>query len=824
MRRPGAGGLAARRAVTRWAVRMFRREWRQQVVVLALLTFTVTAAIFAVIVSYHATPTSDADYGTASRRLRLRVEDVPGAERQISEIEEWFGQTETIRSRTVRVPGVEETVELRTQDPDGPFGGPMLDLVEGRFPQGEGEAALTRSVAELLRTDVGSTVELGRVDRRVVGLVENPSDLNDRFALVQTSGPETGDVVTVLMDTTDDRTRELPASAAPRDVGIDRRPQCHAVICLSSGQSEQTTAAAGVLGLVTVAMLLVALVASAGFVVVAQRRLRQLGMLAAVGASRRHLRLVVLANGAAVGAVAAVVGAVLALLAWLVAAPLLEGPAGQRIDRVDLPVALVVAAMVIATLTAVAAAWSPARTVARVPVITALSARPSSPKPLHRSAVLGGLLLVGGVLAVAAGIDPAKDDVTPALVIGGTIALVLALITLSPVVIGGLARIGARAPVAVRLALRDMARYRARSGSALAAISLGLAIPIAVVISASAAEHGVGEGNLSDRQLLVRIGDHENYLVPERSPDELAEIRRRVDGFAESLDGADAVPLEVAVDPEAEDVTEGVVVRQVVMLGRRVPGDTIRDIGRLYVASPAVEAWLGQELDPASDDVDVLTPHTGEIVFANTRDKLAGGAAPRLQPIETAAYSAAPTSFLPPSAIRRHGWEVMPAGWLVQAAAPITPDQLAAARDLAAANGLTVEARDTQSELRVISSGAVAAGFLLALGVLSMTVGLVRGEAAGDLRILSASGATSITRRTLTATTAGALGGLGALLALVVAYAGIGAGYWGDLDPLGRVPVVHLAVAVLGLPLLAAAGGWLLAGKEPPAIARRPLG
>ena len=41
----GGGGVAGRRAVTRWAWRMFRREWRQQIVVLVLLSVTVAAAV-----------------------------------------------------------------------------------------------------------------------------------------------------------------------------------------------------------------------------------------------------------------------------------------------------------------------------------------------------------------------------------------------------------------------------------------------------------------------------------------------------------------------------------------------------------------------------------------------------------------------------------------------------------------------------------------------------------------------------------------------------------------------------------------------------------
>ena len=67
----------------------------------------------------------------------------------------------------------------------------------------------------------------------------------------------------------------------------------------------------------TVFLLLASLVAAAGFAVVAQRRLRQLGMLAAVGATQKHLRLVLLANGAIVGAIAALLGTIIGLALWV---------------------------------------------------------------------------------------------------------------------------------------------------------------------------------------------------------------------------------------------------------------------------------------------------------------------------------------------------------------------------------------------------------------------------------------------------------------------------------------------------------------------------
>jgi putative ABC transport system permease protein len=118
---------------------------------------------------------------------------------------------------------------------------------------------------------------------------------------------------------------------------------------------------------------------------------------------------------------------------------------------------------------------------------------------------------------------------------------------------------------------------------------------------------------------------------------------------------------------------------------------------------------------------------------------------------------------------------------------------------------------------------ATAAGALLALGILALTVGLIRSESAGDLRTLTATGAASRMRRTLTATTAGALALLGALLGVAGAYVVLTATYHDDLGYLSDVPLLHLALAVVSVPLAAVVAGWLLAGREPPAIARRVI-
>ena len=112
---------------------------------------------------------------------------------------------------------------------------------------------------------------------------------------------------------------------------------------------------------------------------------------------------------------------------------------------------------------------------------------------------------------------------------------------------------------------------------------------------------------------------------------------------------------------------------------------------------------------------------------------------------------------------------------------------------------------------------ATAAGVVLALAILALTVGLIRSETAGDLRTLTAAGATPRIRRALTATTAGALALLGALLGIAGAYLVLSAMYHDDLGYLSHAPVAWLLLVTVGLSLTATAAGWVLlaANREP---------
>jgi putative ABC transport system permease protein len=62
----GSGGVPARRAVIRWAWRLFRREWRQQLLVLGLLTVAVAATTWGAGVATNTPPPATATFGTAT--------------------------------------------------------------------------------------------------------------------------------------------------------------------------------------------------------------------------------------------------------------------------------------------------------------------------------------------------------------------------------------------------------------------------------------------------------------------------------------------------------------------------------------------------------------------------------------------------------------------------------------------------------------------------------------------------------------------------------------------------------------------------------------
>jgi putative ABC transport system permease protein len=67
------------------------------------------------------------------------------------------------------------------------------------------------------------------------------------------------------------------------------------------------------------------------------------------------------------------------------------------------------------------------------------------------------------------------------LLLGGLVAVIVGIVLLAPLAISVLAAgVGPRLPVAIRIALRDLVRYRARSGAALAATTFAVFLAMGI--------------------------------------------------------------------------------------------------------------------------------------------------------------------------------------------------------------------------------------------------------------------------------------------------------------------------------------------------------
>jgi putative ABC transport system permease protein len=507
---------------------------------------------------------------------------------------------------------------------------------------------------------------------------------------------------------------------------------------------------------------------------------------------------------------------------WLAAEGPVEAAASHRIDRFDLPWALIFAEACLAVLTAVAAAWWPARTASRLPVMAALSGRPAPPKPVHRSLLVGVAVTVAGVAGIVAG-RPTSRDARPLVLVAGLVGVVLGAVFAAPAAIRVLGPIAGRLPFAPRLALRDLARYQGRAAAALAAITLGLGIAVAVVGIAAANTYDDHEGNLATGEMLVQIPGEQSGPAPEVHESDRARLDAGAAAVARAIgDGATAVPLDFAYGTApARDANPPAPVDLAVQVTERF----FNFVDIPYVATPEVLAAYG--IDPAAIDpgIDVLTVHDEPLVLLDHSSGPLRGQTPlaATQLVDLPPQTSAPNSLLTEAAMARNGWVPVRAAWIIESPHALTGEQIRAARAAAVDAGVAIEVRSSQDALATIRATATLVGALLAMAIVTMAVGLMRSEAARDVRTLVATGAPPRARRALTAATAAALALLGVLLGTAGAVIALVAAYHAELDRLVPLPVGNLVALAVGLPLVTAVSGWLLAGAEPPAIARQTL-
>jgi putative ABC transport system permease protein len=829
----GNGGAPARRAVIRWSWRMFRREWRQQLLVLALIVVALAATVVGAAVATNTPPPADAGFGTANDMATFQTSGRQLAG-QIAALRQRFGRVDVIENQAVAIPGSISTYDLRAQNPHGPFGQPMLSLAAGHYPAGPDQVAVTDGVAATFNLKIGDQWHAGGRTRQVVGIVANPQSLLDEFALVAPGQVTAPTQTTVLFSAPGVNPDSLGPNVQSRQSAAAGNPVNPETI---------------VLALATVGMLLIALVAVGGFTVLAQRRLRSLGMLGALGATDTNIRLVVRVNGVLVGVTGALVGTLLGLAAWLAYRPRLESSAHHLIGPFQLPWIVIGAAMALAVVATYFAASRPARAVTRIPIVAALSGRPAPPKQVHRSALPGVVLLVAAAVLFWYTGKSSNGGGAPELVLG-FVALIAAVILLAPLCLSILARAGRRSPIAVRLALRDLARYRARSGSALAAISLGALIAVLICVLTAQRYGNVLDyagPNLASNQIIVYTSNGGPGNGPGSGPGSGPA------GTASTPQAQAAVARGIASALGSHDVTE--LDQTSATLQHAAAGRSWS--GPVYVATPQLLQAFGIRTADVNPGADILTMRPGlsglsqmQLVYGGYFGQGGHGghggngpgtgndsfpcptgqclANPVIQEVSALpSGTSAPNTVITEHAIHTLGLHPGAAGWLIQAPHPPTAAQITGSRLTAAAAGMTIETKSSAPSSAEILSWATVFGIALALGILAMSIGLIRSETAGDLRTLTATGAGSLTRRELTAATAFALALGGAVLGTVAAYvAAIGYAWANPLDglsELANVPTENLLLIGVGMPVVAAVVGWLLAGREPSAIARQPL-
>ena len=272
-------------------------------------------------------------------------------------------------------------------------------------------------------------------------------------------------------------------------------PDGFQAITAADAAAEQTDQVREALGFLRTALLVFAFVALfvGAFVIfntfniVVTQRTRELGLLRALGASRRQVFTSVVIESTVVGLLGSAIGLAVGIGLAVLLKQGLEA-IGLELPPTPLQVGptTIVAALVVGTIVTVVASVFPARRASRVAPIEALREGGVAPTAsFRRRAIVGGLLTAGGVAAIAAGLF--GDVPQPAAIVGGGAALTfIGVAVLSPLFARPLAAgIGAparRLGMTGRLGQENAKRNPRRTSSTAAALMIGLGLVVFVSV------------------------------------------------------------------------------------------------------------------------------------------------------------------------------------------------------------------------------------------------------------------------------------------------------------------------------------------------------
>ncbi len=402
-----------------------------------------------------------------------------------------------------------------------PFADPLVEGIfeirAGRAPAAFGEVLLQADVARDLGVDVGDSFDLDRPSGTwtVAGIGSASDDFNRRIFAVSEFPesrfrPQLGPAAR-LVDLPDD----VSASQLTPLVRVDFENPLFIAPDLAARTGvlqnwwafdpdrDQVSTEAVAWGWVAGALALAAVgvIIAAAFASSARRQLTTIGHLAANGAPERLVRGTLALQGGWTGLIGSVAGISLALAALPLSRPLVERLFARRLGPWEIePTALVVICLT-GIVAATIAATFPARSAARIPVLTALAGRrplgavPRRLVPIGLASFAAGIGLLVLVTVAAssggAGSDGSSDGniYAVAAVFGGLLVLG-GMCCASPISVDFIGRVGARLSGSWRLAARSIARSRTRSAGVLTAIAVTGTAAIAITTAVGSLAFG----------------------------------------------------------------------------------------------------------------------------------------------------------------------------------------------------------------------------------------------------------------------------------------------------------------------------------------------
>ena len=689
----------------------------------------------------------------------------------------------------------------------------MVSVTAGRAPRSGGEVAISQSVAKLADVGIGDQVTLSGLGRpTVVGFVEDRFDLTSRFLLVDPG------IAAAAPDGQATWLVSLPPGADLVAAFASTNGQLFSVTTRADQVSAADQASPTIIVLGGLAMVEVALVAAAAFAVSVRRRQRELGLLAATGAAPGHLAGSVVAEAMLLGMLGSAGGVVVGMVGAAAISPWLDQLTNRRTPPIGLSPGWIAISMGIGLFASLLAALVPAWTASRVPVMTALSGRRPPSGPAHRTLAVGvaligiaiGLTLGGSALRLADAQNPLSIPMLLLGAVGGT----LGFGACSPWLVERLERPARHLPLASRIALRDTARARSRSGPIITAILASFAATVALAAytaSLDARNAATWQPYMLSDQIYLQGN------VAEAGP----EVAKQLGAIA-----AAPFPGLGASDGQWPIVTTGSGAARQDFSIVTVGDEELLKV--LHAQDQAAALQAGSVVLFTAEPLDARTAH---LALANPQGTITKSLTLPVANVVTALAEGMgnlPQAVISADTARQLGLAIPPAAastrYLIRLGHDVTDADLAKAGDIAGAYPDTWA--DAAIPPRLAGEGfrwvMIGASLLLALSVTGIAVALGEAESRPEQRTLLALGAQPGLRRWVAAARAGSIALLAGVLAVPAGLLPVWGLFASRNAPLA-VPVPEVLAAVVALPVLAVLGTLLLSRPIPSWSAFRDL-